>query len=148
MGTTQFVQFMMLILDLHKKRATLQKEAKINFMERATTNIREKTIAKNQIMIERATQKNYREMIKDILKKINIQRGILCIMLSVFQVPSLSMQTNNYPFSQINDLRQSGKRVGILANCRTFIAFFLFQRRFSFEMIDRDKDDINEKTND
>ena len=35
----------------------------------------------------------------------------------VYNVETLSMQSNNHPFSKFNDHHQSGKRVGISANC-------------------------------
>ena len=42
------------------------------------------------------------------------------------------MQSNDYHFSSINDLHQSGKRVGILANCEILIHLFLFWCRITF----------------
>ena len=41
-----------------------------------------------------------------------------------FESLSLSMQSNNYPFLSFNALRQSGKRVVILSNCRIPIPLF------------------------
>ena len=44
----------------------------------------------------------------------------------------LSMQTNNYPFLQFNDLLQSGNRVEILVNCGIPITLILFYSIISF----------------
>ena len=52
-----------------------------------------------------------------------------------FKSPSISMQSNNYPFFQFNDHHQSEKRVGILANCGISIPLFLFQSRTSKKKI-------------
>ena len=52
--------------------------------------------------------------------------GILCITLSVFQVPFPFYAVKYYPFFKFNDLHQLGKKVGILAKCETHIPLFLF----------------------
>ena len=40
-----------------------------------------------------------------------------------FKYPSLSMQSNKYPFFKFNGLHQSGNRVVILANCGILISY-------------------------